>query len=59
MKQLFENIVSLRTKIDNLLHSEVFNSHNKIEYHFHGPVNFIGKLPQKLKDGFQNKQEKN
>lgn len=43
MKQVFESIASLKTKISNFIHYEVSNSHNKVEYHFHGPVNFMGK----------------
>ena len=43
MKQLFEGLASLRTKIANVFHYEANNSFNKTEFHFHGPVNFIGK----------------
>ena len=46
MKQILEGILSLRAKISNFVHYEASNSHNKNEYHFHGPVNFIGRLPK-------------
>ena len=46
MKQIFENIASFKSKISNLLHYEVSKSHTKIEYHFHGPVNFVS-MPSK------------
>lgn len=47
MKQFFENIFCLKAKINNLFHNEISDSYNKTEYHFHGPVNFIGK-PSRL-----------
>lgn len=49
MRQIFENIFSLRAKINNLFHQDDFNSHNIIEYHFHGPVNFISKQTKGIK----------
>lgn len=48
MKQLLEGIASLKTKITNLFHYEATNSFNKTEFHFHGPVNFIGKRFKKI-----------
>lgn len=50
MRQILEGLASVRTKITNLLHYEATNSFNKTEFHFHGPVNFIGKQPKKIKD---------
>lgn len=47
MKQILEGIASFRTKISNLFHYEASNSFNKTEFHFHGPVNFIGKRSKK------------
>ena len=49
MKQLLEGLINLRTKINtslgNFLNYKPTNSHNKNEYHFHGPVNIINRSP--------------
>ncbi len=49
MRQILENIVNFKTRISNLIHYEASSSNNKIEFHFHGPVNFISKNSKKLK----------
>lgn len=54
MNQLLEGIISLKGKIDNLLHNETSNSFNKIdnktEYNFYGPITLIQKMkPRKIK----------
>jgi hypothetical protein len=54
MKQIFESILGLKTKISNLIHYSSSNSHNKTEYHFHGTVNIIGSLPKTMKSKFDS-----
>ena len=49
MKQLFKNILSIKTRINTLFRSETSNSHNKFEYHFYGPVTFVKRSPKKIK----------
>jgi len=49
MVQLLEGLASLRTKIQNFLHYEPKNSHNKIVNNFYGPVNYMAKLPKQIK----------
>ena len=53
MSKLFESLIkiiqSISISISNILHNEIFNSFNKTEYHFHGPVNFMGSKPKELK----------
>lgn len=46
MKQFFENVFSLRARVANLIHDQAYNSHNKTENYFYGPVYFIGKKPK-------------
>lgn len=43
MKQFFKSIFELKAKFGNFFCPQASNSNNKIENHFHGPVNFIGK----------------
>ncbi len=51
MRQIFDNILGLRAKISNLIHYRATNSHNKTEYNFYGPVNFIAKQAKRMKKG--------
>jgi hypothetical protein len=44
MKQFIETLLKFLAKVT--INS---NSQNKTEYHFHGPVNFIGSPRKKLK----------
>jgi len=46
MKQIFKSIFDLTVKFGNFLCPQTLNSNNKIENHFHGTVNFIGKQPK-------------
>lgn len=50
MKQIFESLAGLKIKISNLLHYQTLNTYNKTEYHFHGPVKFVGKQAKVIKD---------
>lgn len=43
MRQIFESIFKLTVKLGNFFCPQISNSNNKIENHFHGPVNFISK----------------
>lgn len=47
MKKILEGLVNVTAKIADLFHPEATNSFNKNEFHFYGPVNFIGK-PSKI-----------
>ncbi len=51
MRQLFDNFVGgLTAKVSDFfhLHSEVYNSNNKIENNFYGPVHFSTKQPKEI-----------
>lgn len=52
MKQFIESVIKIPATIKNYLRSETSNSHNssyiKIENHFNGTVNFIGKQDKKI-----------
>jgi hypothetical protein len=52
MKQFIESVIKLPATIKSYFRFETSNSHNdsysKIENHFHGTVNFIGKQDKKL-----------
>lgn len=54
MKHLFETIskirINLQTKIEKLVYSQVTDSNNRLEIHFHGPVYFKPSTTKKLKD---------
>lgn len=42
MKQIIESLLKATVNFSNVLNSSrQYNSHNKIENHFHGPVTFI------------------
>ena len=59
MKQVFEAILGIRTRVGNLLHYQASNSHNKVEYHFHGPVNFFGKPAKRKNISLPSQTKKN
>lgn len=48
MTQLLKSVLDFPIKLGSFLCPYISNSNNKIENHFHGTVNFIGK-PTKLK----------
>ena len=52
MRQFIESVIKIPATIKGYLRSETSNSHNssynKVENHFYGTVNFIGKQNKKL-----------
>ena len=36
-----ENLAKIRIRIEKFFRYYSYNSHNKIEYHFHGPINIL------------------
>ncbi len=48
MKQFIESVIKLPATIKSYFRFQTSNSHNKIENHFYGTVNFIGKQTKKL-----------
>ena len=59
MKQILYGIGNFRIKVADFFHSEVNNTFNKTEFHFHGPVNIIDKSPKNVrrKIGFPPKEK--
>lgn len=43
MTQFLKSVLDFPIKLGNLLCSHISNSNNRVENHFHGTVNFIGK----------------
>ena len=49
MSQILDSIFKIVAKIGNILSYQSYNSNNRVENKFYGPVTIIGKQPKELK----------